>query len=469
MKFADLGLAESLLRAVTAEGYHTATPVQIAAIPPVLAGRDVLACAKPAPAKPRPSPCPRSSGSAERRRRPDGRGRKIRVLVLSPTRELARQICESFQNLRPQHHLQRSTVVYGGVGQGPQVQALRNGVDMLVATPGRLVDLMQQGPDRSGDVQVVDSRRGRPDARHGFCPRPGPHRASASRSKRQTLLFSATMPGEIRKLADAWLTRSGRSAQWRRWPRTAEHDRRIGPVRRRAAEAAAAHPLAAPRPPGRARWSSPGPSTGPTRLPNRLVKSGIAADAIHANKSQSARQKALARFKSSKPPVLVATDIAARGLDIDAVSHVINFDLPLEAGQLRPPHRPHGPGGGDAASRSRSAPGPNGPSCEPSSGLTAQEHSGRHGRPAPQVTRARRAVARSPRSPGAPEPRAARPKRTTGVRLGNRGRPPVRRNAQHASGGSGGSRASGQGGGGWRGRKRRPGRADGPAVGRSGA
>src|ERR1700678_3628306 len=154
MKFANLGLAETLLRAVEAEGYHTATPIQIAAIPPILAGRDVLGCAQTGTGKTAAFALPTLQRLSETPPPAGVRGRKIRVLVLSPTRELARQICESFKTYG-RHTSQRSTVIYGGVGQGPQVHALRNGVDILIATPGRLVDLMQQGHVDLAHVQVV--------------------------------------------------------------------------------------------------------------------------------------------------------------------------------------------------------------------------------------------------------------------------------------------------------------------------
>ena len=324
MKFADLGLAENLLRAVEAEGYHTATPVQIAAIPPVLAGRDVLACAQTGTGKTAAFALPTLQRLADAPPVAGAKGRKIRVLVLSPTRELARQICESFQTYGRHTHL-RCAMVYGGVSQVPQVQAIRKGVDVLVATPGRLVDLLGQGLVDLGGVQVVVLDEADRMLDMGFAPDLNRIVQRVPR-QRQTLLFSATMPGEIRKLANAWLNDP---VEVRIAPvaKTAEQiDESVLFVDERQkllllthwlTETAWTRTLVFARTKHRA-----------DKIAKSLARSGISADAIHANKSQSARQKALARFKSSKPPVLVATDIAARGLDIDAVSHVINFDLP---------------------------------------------------------------------------------------------------------------------------------------------
>jgi ATP-dependent RNA helicase RhlE len=327
MKFADLGLSENLLRAIEGEGYHTATPVQIGAIPPILAGRDVLACAQTGTGKTAAFALPTLDLVSATPPAPGNRSRKIRVLALSPTRELARQICESFQTYG-RHTGLRSTVVYGGVSQVPQVKALRNGIDMLIATPGRLVDLMQQGHIDLSQVQVVILDEADQMLDMGFAPDLGRIMQKVP-AKRQTLLFSATMPGEIRKLAAAWLSDP---AEVRIAPiakTTAQIDESVLFVDERLKLVLLTHWLR------ETDWTRTlvfaRTKHRADKIAKSLLRSGISADAIHANKSQAARQKALARFKSSKPPVLVATDIAARGLDIDAVSHVINFDLPLEA------------------------------------------------------------------------------------------------------------------------------------------
>ncbi|HTU24867.1 MAG TPA: DEAD/DEAH box helicase [Pirellulales bacterium] len=328
MKFVDLGLAETLLRSLQAEGYQTATPVQVAAIPPILAGRDVLACAQTGTGKTAAFALPTLQRLGTTAPPAGVRGRKIRVLVLSPTRELARQICESFKTYG-RHTSQRSTVVYGGVSQGPQVAALRNGVDILIATPGRLVDLMQQKHIDLTHVQVVILDEADQMLDMGFAPDLNRIMQRVP-EQRQTLLFSATMPGEIRKLADTWLTDA---AEVRVAPvaTTAERiDQSVLFVDEGQKLTLLMHWLR------KTDWTRTlvfaRTKHRADKIAKSLLKSGIEADAIHANKSQAARQRALARFKSAKPPVLVATDIAARGLDIDAVSHVINFDLPMEPG-----------------------------------------------------------------------------------------------------------------------------------------
>jgi len=327
MKFEDLGLAEPLLRAVRAQGYTATTKIQAAAIPPVLEGRDVLGCAQTGTGKTAAFALPTLQRLSRVECRVNGRGRKIRTLVLAPTRELALQICESFQVYGRHTHV-RQTVVYGGVGQSPQVQALNAGVDVLVATPGRLLDLMQQGfidlshvevlildeADRMLDMGFIHDLRRIVDK----VPR-----------KRQTLLFSATMPPEIRTLAGQWLTDP---VEVRVTPASCTLDT----IRQSVFFVDQNQKLRL-----LTLWLQETPWTrtlvftrtkhGADKIAKSLVKAGIEADAFHSNKSQSARQRVLLRFKSPRPLVLVATDIAARGLDIDQVSHVINFDLPVDA------------------------------------------------------------------------------------------------------------------------------------------
>ncbi len=459
MKFADLGLAETLLRAVEAEGYHTATPVQIAAIPPVLAGRDVLACAQTGTGKTAAFALPTLQRLADAPPVAGAKGRKIRVLVLSPTRELARQICESFQTYGRHTHL-RCAMVYGGVSQVPQVQAIRKGVDVLVATPGRLVDLLGQGLVDLGGVQVVVLDEADRMLDMGFAPDLNRIVQRVPR-QRQTLLFSATMPGEIRKLANAWLNDPVEARIAPVAKTTEQIDESVLFVDERQkllllthwlTETAWTRTLVFARTKHRA-----------DKIAKSLARSGISADAIHANKSQSARQKALARFKSSKPPVLVATDIAARGLDIDAVSHVINFDLPLEAASYV--HRIGRTGRAGATGtailvlcRSRACP------IESDRAADAQEHSGRRGRPAPQDARRHRDLARSRRSSRSSGGLHRRQRAANKSKRRPFGKPRSTSGStqpQHGSSGSGGSGSSsgsggsGQGGAGWRGRKRR--------------
>lgn len=327
MKFEELGLAEKLLRAVVAEGYDSPTMIQAAAIPPILEGRDLLGCAQTGTGKTAAFALPTLDRLARIECRVNGRGRKTRALVLAPTRELAIQINESFHTYGRYTGL-RSTVVYGGVGQTPQVRALNSGVDVLVATPGRLLDLMQQGFVDLSHVEVLVLDEADRMLDMGFIP---DLRRIAAKvpTTRQTLLFSATMPAAICELADQWLRNPV--------------DVRVGP-QSRSVETIRQSVLfvdQTQKPHLLTQWLRDTAWTRTlvfTRTKHRadkiatlLRKAGIEADAFHSNKSQSARQRTLARFKSPQPVVLVATDIAARGLDVDQVSHVINYDLPDDA------------------------------------------------------------------------------------------------------------------------------------------
>ena len=327
MKFEDLGLAESLVRAVHAEGYHTPTKIQAAAIGPVLEGRDVMACAQTGTGKTAAFALPTLDRLGRVECKVNGRGRKIRALVLSPTRELALQICESFQ-VYGRHTGLKQAVIYGGVSQGSQVRALNGGLDILVATPGRLVDLMNQGFVDLAKVEVLILDEADRMLDMGFLP--DLKRIVAKVPKeRQTLLFSATMAPEIRKVADAWLRDPVDIAVTPVASTVATIEQSVVFIEKRQKLALLTH------------WLRETPWTrtlvftrtkhGADKVARGLVKAGIAADSIHGNKTQVARQKALARFKQPKPLVLVATDIAARGLDIDLISHVVNFDLPNDA------------------------------------------------------------------------------------------------------------------------------------------
>lgn len=325
MTFEALGLAESLLRAIRAEGYTIPTKIQAAAIPTVLQGRDVLGCAQTGTGKTAAFALPtlqRLSTKAQL-----GARRKIRALVLAPTRELAGQIGESFGDYG-RHTGLRCAVVYGGVGQHPQVRALRAGIDILIATPGRLLDLMQQGHVDLGCVEVLILDEADRMLDMGFIHDLRRIVAKAP-ADRQTLLFSATMPAAIRQLADQWLRNPV--------------DVKVSPVAKAADTVRQSvmfveqankirmltHWLATTA------WTRTLVFTRTKRRADKVAKllrnAGVAADAFHADKSQAARQRTLAKFKLPRPTVLVATDIAARGLDIDMVSHVINFDLPIDA------------------------------------------------------------------------------------------------------------------------------------------
>ena len=335
MKFDDLGLVEPILRAVQAEGYQTATPIQVQAIPEVIKGRDLIGCAQTGTGKTAAFALPTLQRLSARGNRPRkagshsraGNRRKIRALVLSPTRELAAQIGESFSAYGRFTGL-RHTVIYGGVSQGAQVRALQKGVDTLVATPGRLLDLIGQGYVDLTGVEILTLDEADRMLDMGFIPDLRRIVAHVPRD-RQTLMFSATMPKEIRQLA----------AQWLRKPVNVQVARDAEP----AEKVEQSVYLVEPRHKSRllAHFLQNTPSTrtlvfsrtkhGADKIVKGLLREGIRAAAIHGNKSQAARQRVLAQFKSDRLPVLIATDIAARGLDVDDISHVINYDMPRDA------------------------------------------------------------------------------------------------------------------------------------------
>ena len=323
-QFSDLGLAEHLLRAVREEGYHVPTPIQAQAIRPVRDGRDLLGCAQTGTGKTAAFALPLLDRLSQNDCRVNGRGRKIRVLVLAPTRELTSQIAESFRTYGRHLHV-RCGLVYGGVSQNPQVRALNQGVDILAATPGRLLDLMNQGFVDLSKVEslVLDEADQMLDMGFIHDLRRIVAKTPASR---QTLLFSATMPPEIRQLATSWL-RDPVTVQVAAVSAPAERiSQSVYFVEQRQKPHLLVHWL------NRTGASRTLVFTrtkhGADKVAKHLAKKGIRAEAIHGNKSQSARERALKLFKSSQPPVLVATDIASRGLDIDDVSHIVNFDLP---------------------------------------------------------------------------------------------------------------------------------------------
>ena len=326
MSFSDLGLSEPILRAVTSEGYENPTPIQAQSIPHVMAGRDLLGCAQTGTGKTAAFALPILHRLTAEGNPAPGSGRKIRVLVLAPTRELALQISESFSSYGRNTPL-RNTVIFGGVGQGNQVKALQRGVDVLIATPGRLNDLMEQGYINLAQLQifVLDEADRMLDI--GFLP--DIRRVMAKLPKvRQTLFFSATMPPEVRKLADDLLHQ----------PAKVE----IAPVKATAdlIDQSVVHiPKAKKTRLLAAFLRQPGVDRsivfartkhGADRIALQLLRYGIRAEAIHGNKSQNARQRTLDRFRIGKLRVLLATDLAARGIDVDNITHVFNFDLPHE-------------------------------------------------------------------------------------------------------------------------------------------
>jgi ATP-dependent RNA helicase RhlE len=327
MTFRALGLAEPLLRAVDAEGYSTPTPIQCQAIPRVLAADDLLGCAQTGTGKTAAFALPILHRLMRESRLTKGSGRPIRVLVLSPTRELASQIGESFRAYG-RHTAIRQTVIFGGVGQHAQTRALQQGVDILIATPGRLLDLLNQGFVDLGTVEIFVLDEADRMLDMGFIP--DVRRIIAKLpSRRQTLLFSATMPEAMTRLARSILRDPVRI--------------HIAPVKA-TTELIQESVFFVPRQ-HKIRLLAEYLSTraitralvftrtkhGADRVARQLTRAGIAADSLHGDKSQMARQRALADFKASRTEVLVATDIAARGIDVDGISHVLNFDVPHEA------------------------------------------------------------------------------------------------------------------------------------------
>jgi ATP-dependent RNA helicase RhlE len=326
MTFEELGLSQPILRAVVAEGYNIPTPIQLKAIPHVLSGRDLLGCAQTGTGKTAAFALPILHRLTSAGNPPRGRGRRIRVLVLSPTRELAAQIGESFQTYGYNTAL-RQTVVFGGVGQNPQTRAIKNGVDILVATPGRLIDLMNQGYIDLGSVEtfVLDEADRMLDM--GFLPDVR-HIISKLPEKRQTLLFSATIPETIERFA-ATILRDPvriRIAPVQATTELIEHSVFFVPQKQKTQLLAN---LLKTRAVTRALVFTR-TKHGADRVARQLNQSGIRADAIHGNKSQAARQRTLADFKSDRTHVLVATDVASRGIDVEGISHVMNYDLPHE-------------------------------------------------------------------------------------------------------------------------------------------
>jgi ATP-dependent RNA helicase RhlE len=322
--FASLGLAEPILKALAAEGYHQPTPIQARSIPLLLEGKDLLGIAQTGTGKTAAFALPILQALSARREAP--LPKSPRVLVLAPTRELALQIWQSFETYGRNLRL-TSTVVFGGVGHGNQIKTLRNGVDVLVATPGRLLDLAGEGHLRLHRAThvVLDEADRMFDM--GFI-RDVRKIVEMLPKVRQTLLFSATMPPEIRSLANAILKDPVRveiAAKQVTVDRVEQYVYFVEQNDKRAllakllADEALSRVIIFTRTKHRA-----------NRVADQLDAAGMRTAAIHGNKSQNARQRALEDFRNGKARILVATDIAARGIDVDGVTHVINFELPNE-------------------------------------------------------------------------------------------------------------------------------------------
>ena len=333
MSFDHLGLMPELLRAVADQGYTEPTPVQNESIPLVLAGRDLLAGAQTGTGKTAAFVLPilQRLHATDRADAPRvaaarvGTGRPIRVLVLVPTRELALQVEESVRTYGAQRPV-RSTPIYGGVGFDPQVRALRAGPQIVVATPGRLLDHVGQGTINLGTVEVLVLDEADRMLDMGFI-RDIRRILALLPARRQNLLFSATFSDEIRRLADGLLDNPA-SVQVTPRNATAELVRQVvHPVDRERKRELLSHLVRS----GRIDQALVFTRTkhGANRLAEQLDKDGIVAAAIHGNRSQGQRVRALGDFKAGRTAILVATEVAARGLDIEALPHVVNYELPM--------------------------------------------------------------------------------------------------------------------------------------------
>jgi ATP-dependent RNA helicase RhlE len=317
--FAVLGLSAPLLKAVASEGYETPTPIQERAIPHVLQGRDLLGCAQTGTGKTAAFVLPILQNLAGR-----PKNGKIRALVLAPTRELAAQISERAWAYGKNLGL-TNTVIYGGVGQRGQEDALRNKPDILIATPGRLLDLMEQGYVRLDGVEVLVLDEADRMLDMGFI-HDVRRIVKEVPTKRQTLFFSATMPPAIAELSTRILIDPVRVEVVPQATTAEKIEQTVHYVTKRDKRALLEHVLRAAGVDRALVFTRT--KHGANRLVEQLDRANIRAAAIHGNKSQGARERALEGFKSGDIPVLIATDIAARGIDVDGITHVINYDLP---------------------------------------------------------------------------------------------------------------------------------------------
>lgn len=318
MSFTELGLAPQLLRAVSRAGYTTPTPIQTQAIPPALEGRDLLGCAQTGTGKTAAFGLPLLQRLSARS------GHGPRALILTPTRELAAQIDASLRALGTYLPL-RTALIMGGVNFDRQEKALRRGADIVVATPGRLLDHLQRRNLRLDALEIIVLDEADRMLDMGFI-QDIRRIIAAAPARRQTLLFSATMPAEIVRFANEMLKEPVRVEVAR-------------PATSVSGVTQTAHPVDHARKPSLLVHLLKGDSMrrtlvftrtkrGADRLTDHLAKNGCAATAIHSNKNQNARTRALQAFRSGGVRVLVATDIASRGIDVQGISHVVNFDLP---------------------------------------------------------------------------------------------------------------------------------------------
>jgi ATP-dependent RNA helicase RhlE len=321
--FTDLKLIEPILRALNEEGYNQPTPIQEQAIPFILNGRDLLGCAQTGTGKTAAFAIPMLQLLTKPYAQKPSQ-KNIRALILTPTRELAIQIEESF-NAYGRHLRLKNQVIFGGVSQVPQTQALQRGTDILVATPGRLLDLMSQGYINLKDVEIFVLDEADRMLDMGFV-----HDVkkviTKLPQKRQTLFFSATMPAEIQSLANAILS-NPEKVEVTPVSSTAETiNQSLFFVDKNNKKSLLAHLLQDSNIKSALVFTRT--KHGADKVVKDLVRIGIKTEAIHGNKSQNARQRALSNFKDGTTRVLIATDIAARGIDVDELTHVINYELP---------------------------------------------------------------------------------------------------------------------------------------------
>jgi ATP-dependent RNA helicase RhlE len=323
--FEALGLAEPLLRALAAAGYETPTPIQSQSIKPLLEGRDIMGLAQTGTGKTAAFALPILQRLAARHGGAGPKGAK--ALILAPTRELAVQIGDSFSTYGRFLKL-KTAVIFGGVGQGPQVKALSDGVDILVATPGRLIDLLQQRKVRLDKVEILVLDEADRMLDMGFS-RDVLRIVDETPLERQSLLFSATMPKAIKELGEEILLNPV-FVEVRPEVITVDRvEQHVFHVPQTVKRALLLHLLNDPAMNRVIVFTRT--KHGANRVSDQLTRAGVASQAIHGNKSQNARQRALEDFRSGATRILVATDIAARGIDIDDVSHVINYELPVDA------------------------------------------------------------------------------------------------------------------------------------------
>ncbi len=322
--FTEMDLFEPIKRALAEQNYQTPTPIQAQTVPPAIAGQDILGCAQTGTGKTAAFALPILDYLGQDK--PKALKNRPAALILAPTRELAIQIGDSFETYG-EHVKFRQALVYGGVGQGKQVSALRGGVHVLIATPGRLIDLMEQGHVNLSEIEifVLDEADRMMDM--GFMPALKKIIAKLP-DERQSLFFSATMAPKIQELASRLLFNPVHVDVTPKTTSVKQIDQRIRLVQR-ADKVNELHKILTKDGTGQTIVFTR-TKHGANGLVKKLDRLGVSASAIHGNKTQGARQRALTAFRDFKIQVLVATDVAARGIDIDGVTHVINYDMPVE-------------------------------------------------------------------------------------------------------------------------------------------